>query len=109
MEKKKELPLGMFSEAVLQRHSAKKSGIAALASRVFLLQIRLPSRIPAVQRTIPVWPNPPSNLSNGWDSVAQGPYAVDAIVLAFYFVKQEKRGIFAVQPTATLGTTYKTA
>lgn len=94
MAKKKELPLGMFSEAVLQRHSAKKSGIAALASRVCLLQIRLPSRIPAVQQTIPVWPNPPSNLSNGWDSAAQGPYAVDAIVFGVLFCEAGQAGHF---------------
>ena len=52
---------------------------------------------------------PPSDLGNGGDSAAQDPYAADAVVLVFYFVSQDKRGISAVQLAAMLGTTYKTA
>lgn len=52
---------------------------------------------------------PPSDLGNGRDGATQDPYAADSVVLAFYFVSQDKRGISAVQLAAMLGTTYKTA
>ena len=96
-------------EAVFQRGTVPgASGIAALADRIYLPQMWLSSRIPAVQRAISVSPMPPSSLGDGGDSTAQNPYAADAVFFGVLFC-EPGRGISAVQLAAMLGTTYKTA
>ena len=80
---------------VLQRGTVPgASGITALADRVYLPEIRLPSRIPAVQRAISVCPMPPSNLSDGGDSAAQDPYAADAVVFGVLISEPGQAGHF---------------
>ena len=75
-----------ISEAVLQRGTVPgASGVAALAERVYLPQMWVPSRIPAVQRTIPVCPMPSPDLGNGGDGAAQDSYATDAVVSGILF------------------------
>ena len=60
-----------ISEAIFQRDTVSGvSGIATLANRVCLPQMRLLSWIPAVQWKIPVHPMPPSGLGNGRDGAA---------------------------------------
>ena len=51
------------------------SGIVALADWLCLSPMRLPLWIPAVQRTIPVCPMPPSGLGDGRDRTAEDPHA----------------------------------
>lgn len=84
-------------------------GIAALAVRLCLSQMWLSARIPAVQRAVPVCPVPTSNLSDAGTVLHKTHMPLTLWFLAFYLVSQDKRGISAVQLTAQLGTTYKTA
>lgn len=84
-----------ISEAVLQRGTVPRaSGIAALAKRVCLSQMRLPSWIPAVQRAVSVRLVPPPDLGNGRDGAAQDPYAVDTVVFGILFCESGQAGHF---------------
>ena len=49
----------------------------------------------------------PSNFGDGGDSIAQKPYAADAMVFGVLFYEPGQRGISAVQPATMLGTTYR--
>lgn len=76
-----EAATGRISEAVFHRDAVPGvSGISTMVSWICLPPVRLPARIPALQRAVPMYPMQTPDLRDGRNGAAQDPYAAENLV-----------------------------